>query len=370
MSSMVRSVKEAKKLLGGKLQQRRFEMLPIDGTATAPTTEVQGRQPGTSTAPADLVGLVSSISSVGLLQPILVEDLDGRHRVVAGERRLRAMRWGRTHLPDNPHFLTAAAVVVPGPLDEAQRRSWQLVENLARDDLQPAELGAALLLERAAVLAERLTEAGHEVPDEVWAAEDPVRRWQLLDKFRTSVGEHSLGAPWDETLGRVGIQLSMDKAKQVVRAFTTLPREVSAEMDEAKVALSTRLEYLRLDRGRHDAAQAIWAAVKAQTNPRLLLGAVRASEQDPTLTAEEAVEFAAMTHAAADQARQVANQPAAVVPDGEMCSDDDLVDEMITATCEEAMVALLNELRIGRRITGYAAGTVILHSRELTGRLT
>lgn len=367
MSSLVRSVKEAKELLGGKLKQRRFEMLPIDGAATAPTTGVQGRQPGVSTAPTDLVELISSIASVGLLQPILVEDIDGHHRVVAGERRLRAMRWGRTHLPDNPHFLTAAAVVVPGPLDEAQRRSWQLVENLAREDLQPAELGAALVLERVAVLAERLTEAGHVIPDEVWIAEDPVRRWELLDKYRTHVGEHSLGAPWDETLGRVGVQLSMDKARQVVRAFSTLPREISAEMDEAKVALATRLEYLRLDRGRRDAAEAIWAAVKARKNPRLLLGALRASEADSSLSAADAVEFADASQRAADRARQVANQTPAVAGEGDGLG---VVDETTTQACEDAMAVLLRELRSGKRVQGYLAGTIVLHARELIARLT
>src|SRR5947209_18097043 len=101
-------------------------------------SEVQGRAPGESTTPANLVELISSIATVGVLQPVLVEELEGRRmRLVAGERRLRAVLWGVANLPDNVHFQTIPAVVCPGPLSEAERRTWQLVENLAREDLAP-----------------------------------------------------------------------------------------------------------------------------------------------------------------------------------------------------------------------------------------
>ena len=114
------------------LRARRLELLPLEGPS-APGTDPQGRQPS---APAELEELVSSIALVGLLQPILVEALpDGTHRVVAGERRLRAQRWGSVHLADNPHFRGALAVVCPGPLSKKDRRTWQLVENLARTPL-------------------------------------------------------------------------------------------------------------------------------------------------------------------------------------------------------------------------------------------
>jgi len=361
MSVTTQSAGEARALLEDRLKHRQLVMLPIDGDTAAPTTGVQGRQPGTSTAPAELAELISSIASVGLLQPILVEDLGGRHRVVAGERRLRAMRWGRAHLADNPHFREAPALVVPGPLSEEECRAWQLVENLARDDLQPAELGHALMLERSAVLAERLTEAGVTVPAEVWAVEDPVRRWSVLDRVRRDAGAHGLGAPWDVVLSRVGIQLGTDKARQIVRAFATLPREVSTEMDAAGVALATRLEYLRLDRGRRDAAEAIWAAVRARGAPRLLRGAVQAALDDPRLDAEEAVQAAGELQQAADEARRRANSAA----------DDDAptVEESVVAGCVEAMDRLLEQLRGGAVVAGYTGGTIVLHARELVRRL-
>ena len=104
------------------LRARRLELLPLEGPG-APFTEPQGREPGSSTSPADLAELVSSIARVGLLQPVLVEELpSGGRRLVAGERRLRALRWGAAHLPDNPHFHAVPALVCPGPLSEEDRR--------------------------------------------------------------------------------------------------------------------------------------------------------------------------------------------------------------------------------------------------------
>ena len=85
-----------------RLRRRRFEVLALSGPDAA-FSEPQGRAPGPSTAPANLAELISSIATVGVLQPILVEELPGgQRRVVAGERRLRATRWGAVHLSRQP----------------------------------------------------------------------------------------------------------------------------------------------------------------------------------------------------------------------------------------------------------------------------
>ena len=64
--------------LSPRLRQRRFARLPLRGDGT-PFTELQGRVPGDSTTPADLADLISSISTVGVLQPVLVEEIPGRN---------------------------------------------------------------------------------------------------------------------------------------------------------------------------------------------------------------------------------------------------------------------------------------------------
>ncbi|MDP7739645.1 MULTISPECIES: ParB/RepB/Spo0J family partition protein [Mycobacterium] len=343
-----------------RLRKRQFTMLPLNGP-TAPVTGVQGRGPGDSTTPAELEGLISSIAIVGLLQPLLVEQLGSRHILVAGERRLRALRYGHVHQPDNEHFQTAPAIVCPGPLSEEERRCWQLVENLAREDLGVGELGAALLFERSAVLAGALQSHGVEVPDAVMAVEDPTNRWLLLDKHRVSAGAHSVGAPWEEVLKRIGVQLNVDKAKQVVRAFKALPAEVSSQMDAEGVALATRLDFLKLGKGRDNAASEIWAAVRERGTPKLLGSAVRAALADPNLSGEQAVEVAQQLHEAANASRSAALRGGSDAADGEV----EEADPEIVGAAVTALTRLLAELRGGKKIGGYAGGTLLLHAREL-----
>lgn len=340
-----------------RLRRRHLTNLPIDGPS-APVTGVQGRGPGDSTTPSELEGLISSIAVVGLLQPLLVEQLGDRHILVAGERRLRALRYGYVHDPGNPHFQTVPAVVCPGPLSEDERRCWQLVENLAREDLGVGELGAALMFERSAVLAAALQAHGVVVPDEVMAVEDPVQRWTLLDKHRVNAGAHTVGAPWDEVLQRIGVQLNVDKAKQIVRAFKALPAEVSSQMDAEGVALATRLDFLKLGKGRHDAAAQIWAAVRDSGRPKLLGGAVRAAIADPALSSDDAVDVAQKLHEAANAARS-----AALRSDG--ADQPEEADAEIVGAAVTALSRLLAELRSGKALGGYAGGTLLLHTREL-----
>ncbi|WP_233594942.1 replication-relaxation family protein [Amycolatopsis sp. WAC 04169] len=58
-----------------RLRQRRFALLPLRGEGM-PFTDSQGRGPGDSTVPEELADLISSIATVGVLQPIGVEEID------------------------------------------------------------------------------------------------------------------------------------------------------------------------------------------------------------------------------------------------------------------------------------------------------
>ena len=340
-----------------RLRRRRYEMLPLRGPGAA-WTEVQGRGPGPATAPANLVELISSIASVGVLQPILVEELAGEGlRVVAGERRLRAARWGAANLGDNPHFAAIPAVICPGPLSEEERRVWQLVENLAREDLQPGDLAAALLYERSAVLVAKLLAAGVEVPEETASLDDAVERFRALDRLRVQAEMHHVGAPWDEVLSRLGIQMREDKARQLVRAFSSLPPELSTEMDAAKVALATRLEFLRLDRGRSAAAAELWAAIRDRGQPQLLAAAVREQLAHPELPAADVLERAEELRSAADEARARAQS-------AEARGDDDVEEELV-ASVLEGLRRLLGTLRSGAALPRYEAGSLRLFATEL-----
>src|SRR6266540_6161295 len=89
-----------------------------------------GRQPRTRFDPASIQGLAASIADAGVVQPLIVRPLaDGRYELIAGERRWRAAR-------------EAGVQTVPAIVrDEAetQRLQTALIENMAREDLNPVD---------------------------------------------------------------------------------------------------------------------------------------------------------------------------------------------------------------------------------------
>lgn len=293
-----------------RLAQRRFGWLPVTGPGSV-YTGLQGRGPGESTSLAGLGELISSIAVHGVLAPILVEELtdpdatDGRVvlRLVTGEGRLRSCRIGLREAPENTHFQRVPAMICPGPLTDEERNAWQLVENLARQDYQPGELASALLLERCAVLAARLAEAGAPVPaQELADTDDPVARWTLLEKTRQRHAPQ-VGAPWELVLRRLGVSFGSRKARQLVAAFQHLPRELSTDLDAHKIALTTRTGLVRLARDPRQSVEELWTAVKALGRPELLAAATAAAET----AARDADAAAAHTTGAAPR-------PAAALP--------------------------------------------------------
>lgn len=88
------------------------------------------RQPRRRFDPDALLALAESVRAHGILQPIVVRPLrDGTFEMVAGERRLRAAQIaGLTTIP--------AVVRDSG---ESQQLELALIENMAREDLNPVE---------------------------------------------------------------------------------------------------------------------------------------------------------------------------------------------------------------------------------------
>ena len=98
--------------------------LPVD------LIEPNPEQPRSTFDSSALDALAGSISSAGLLQPLIVRPVDGgRFELVAGERRWRAaQKAGLNKVP---------AVIRTSPEDE--RLQAALIENMVREDLNPVE---------------------------------------------------------------------------------------------------------------------------------------------------------------------------------------------------------------------------------------
>ena len=76
-----------------------------------------------------LTELASSISTSGLLQPIVVREHDHGYQIIAGERRWRAI--------ESLGWSTVSAIVRTA--DDQMLLTMALVENLQRDDLNPID---------------------------------------------------------------------------------------------------------------------------------------------------------------------------------------------------------------------------------------
>ena len=78
---------------------------------------------------AAMAELVASVKTHGVLQPILVRRFNGRHQIIAGERRWRAAQAAGLHeIP-----------VVVRQLDDRQVSEIALIENIQRADLNAIE---------------------------------------------------------------------------------------------------------------------------------------------------------------------------------------------------------------------------------------
>ena len=105
--------------------------LPIEMVVPNP------RQPRREFEPEALAALADSIRERGVLQPVLVRPVPGgTYELIAGERRWRAAQVaGRETVP---------AVIRPD--DDASTLELALIENMAREDLNPVEEARACAL--------------------------------------------------------------------------------------------------------------------------------------------------------------------------------------------------------------------------------
>src|SRR5436305_1872500 len=86
-------------------------------------------QPRKNFAPEALQELVDSIRQHGIIQPLIVRRIDGRHELIAGERRWRAAQ--EVGLTDVPVIVRTAS--------DLEVLELSLIENLQRSDLNPIE---------------------------------------------------------------------------------------------------------------------------------------------------------------------------------------------------------------------------------------
>lgn len=110
--------------------------VPTDGIILAPIHSIDRSpyQPRTQFEPEAIENLAASIRQHGLMQPLVVREVNQRFELIAGERRWRAaQKVGLQQVP-----------VIVQSVDDQTAATLALVENLQRQDLNAIEQGHAL----------------------------------------------------------------------------------------------------------------------------------------------------------------------------------------------------------------------------------
>jgi ParB family chromosome partitioning protein len=131
-----------------------------------------------------LGALASSVREIGVLQPLLVREVDdGAYELIAGERRWRAAK--RAGLPTVPVLVRVA--------DDLASLEQAVVENLHRQDLNPLEEAAAYqqLIEDFELTHDRLAS---RVGKSRVAITNTLRLFQLPPSIQRLVGERAISA--------------------------------------------------------------------------------------------------------------------------------------------------------------------------------
>ena len=210
-----------------------------ESTANQKTTlrigliEPKSGQPRKTFETQPLEQLAASISTHGVLQPILVRELpNGKYQIVAGERRWRASKLaGLVEVP---------VIIIEG--DDREAAEIALVENIQREDLNPVEEAMAY---RALADEYGMTQA--EIAAKVGKSREAVANFERLldlpDEVLSLVAAKELSAGHARTL--LSLREDADRIATARRALgegwsvRTLEEEVKRALRRKKAEEKT-----------------------------------------------------------------------------------------------------------------------------------
>lgn len=267
-------------------------------------------QPRTTFAPDDHRRLMASIALHGVMEPLVVEEVgDGRYRLVAGERRLRAVRAVRAEDHTNPRVQRVPALVYPsGALSESARAALQLAENFFRRDLAPGELARGLMRIKRAEEVRRAEDDARRfgvLPSDYDPAAPLADRERALRQALRRAGRPWPEVPWPAAFRAAGLD-PQDPALRSVRKILSIPDPLLDRCDRMGLSRSAAeaLAELRDD----EKAAALLDAVEKAGDPGLVTPAVDLLVADPSLDPARAVEVVLASRRAVDAARRSARE--------------------------------------------------------------
>ena len=245
----------------------------LDDIATPPSAADPGvvRLPVADIAPnpgqprrqfdeAAMAELAASVKAHGVLQPILVRPFNGRHQIIAGERRWRAAQAAGLHeIP-----------VVVRRLNDGQVAEIALIENIQRADLNAVEeaRGYQKLLSEfghtQAVLADIVGKSRSHVTNLLRLLDLPVSVQTLVESGALSMGHARtlVGVADAETLAERAVKQGLS-----VRALEALVAGGKAKPKAPRTAPNTAANDPNSDALEEQLAEALGMPVALQVAP-------------------------------------------------------------------------------------------------------
>ena len=186
--------------------------LPIEMIHQSPYQPRQTMEPGA------LEALANSIRQRGVVQPIVVREVNGDYQLIAGERRWRAAQ--QAGLQEIPAIIKGAS--------DREAAAIALIENLQREDLSPLEEAQAF-----ANLVERFDLTHQEVGDVVGrsrtAVSNSLRLLDLANPVKEMLHQGEL------EMGHARALLALQEAEQINSARLIVRKKLSVRAAEALV---------------------------------------------------------------------------------------------------------------------------------------
>ena len=224
-------------------QNKQARIVAIDKVAPNPD------QPRTQFIEEELDELAESIRNNGLLQPILVREVDGSYQIIAGERRWQACN--KIGLKEIPVNIVEA--------DDAKSLTLAMIENIQRSDLNPMEeaYGYRTLMEREkltqAQLATAVSKGRSTIANSLRLLELPEDAQKLLFDGAITAGHARaiLSIPTEE--GRALLTKKLAEQKVSVREAENLARLYAGRKTEAPKRVATPKTFKKVAKGLRDA---------------------------------------------------------------------------------------------------------------------
>ena len=227
-----------------------------EGSISLPISQVEPglNQPRKRFDPETLSDLAESIRVHGIIQPLTVRRLaSGYYQIIAGERRWRAAKQaGLTEVP---------AVIIEA--DDRKVMELGLIENLQREDLNPAEeaRGYQVLMEEYGLtqeqVAEEMGKSRPAIANTLRLLALPEDLLKLVEEGTLSAGHARaiLGAPTQAMQRQAAKQviahgLSVRQTESLVKALQKQPAENKAANNEIALYLGELEKSLSSNLGR------------------------------------------------------------------------------------------------------------------------